>query len=80
MAATVLIIDDDKMIRAFLENILGEDGYEVLLATTGAEGEALLEAKPVDIVLLDLRLPDEDGISILRRMKRECRCPKPPSP
>jgi len=71
MAATVLIIDDDKMMRAFLENILGEDGYEVLLATTGAEGEALLEAKPVDIVLLDLRLPDEDGISILRRMKRE---------
>jgi len=71
MAATVLIIDDDKMIRSYLDRILSEDGYEVLLAATGAEGEALLEAKPVDIVLLDLKLPDEDGISVLRRIKRE---------
>ena len=71
MAATVLVIDDDKMIRSFLETILGEDGYEVLLATTGAEGEATLRAKPVDIVLLDLMLPDEDGISVLRKIKHE---------
>jgi two-component system, NtrC family, response regulator AtoC len=59
------------MIRSFLETILGEDGYEVLLATTGAEGEATLRAKPVDIVLLDLMLPDEDGISVLRKIKQE---------
>ena len=71
MAATVLVIDDDKMIRSFLETILGEDGYEVLLAATGAEGEATLRAKPVDIVLLDLMLPDEDGISVLRKIKQE---------
>ena len=71
MAATVLIIDDDKMIRSYLSSILSEDGYEVLLAATGVEGEALLEEKPVDIVLLDLKLPDEDGISVLRRIERE---------
>ena len=71
MAATVLVIDDDKMIRSFLETILDEDGYEVLLAATGAEGEATLRAKPVDIVLLDLMLPDEDGISVLRKIKQE---------
>ncbi len=71
MAATVLIIDDDKMIRSYLNSILSEDGYEVLLAATGVEGEALLEEKPVDIVLLDLKLPDEDGISVLRRIERE---------
>ncbi|MBN1976533.1 MAG: sigma-54-dependent Fis family transcriptional regulator [Anaerolineae bacterium] len=71
MAATVLVIDDDKMIRSFLETLLGEDGYEVLLAATGAEGEATLRAKPVDIVLLDLMLPDEDGISVLRKIKQE---------
>ena len=71
MAATVLVIDDDKMIRSFLETILGEDGYEVLLAATGAEGETTLRAKPVDIVLLDLMLPDEDGISVLRKIKQE---------
>jgi DNA-binding NtrC family response regulator len=71
MAATVLIIDDDQMIRSYLDGILSEDGYEVLLAATCAEGEALLEAKPVDVVLLDLKLPDDDGISVLRRIKRE---------
>jgi DNA-binding NtrC family response regulator len=71
VAATVLVIDDDKMIRSFLETILGEDGYEVLLAATGAEGETTLRAKPVDIVLLDLMLPDEDGISVLRKIKQE---------
>jgi len=71
MAATILIIDDDKVLRSFLSNILEEKGYEVLMAATGAEGRALLEAKPVDVILLDLRLPDEDGISILRRIKQE---------
>jgi DNA-binding NtrC family response regulator len=71
MAATVLVIDDDKMIRSFLDSILSEDGYEVLLAATGAEGSATLRAKPVDVVLLDLMLPDEDGISVLRKIKHE---------
>jgi two-component system response regulator AtoC len=71
MAATVLVIDDDKMIRSFLDSILSEDGYEVLLAATGAEGSATLRAKPVDVVLLDLMLPDEDGISVLRKIKQE---------
>ncbi len=71
MTATVLVIDDDKMIRSFLDSILSEDGYEVLLAATGAEGSATLRAKPVDVVLLDLMLPDEDGISVLRKIKQE---------
>jgi DNA-binding NtrC family response regulator len=70
MAATVLVVDDDEMLRSFLVTILQEEGYEVLAAATGADGEALLRNKPVDIVLLDLRLPDADGISILRKMKR----------
>jgi len=70
MAATVLVVDDDDMLRSFLVTILQEEGYEVLAAPTGADGEALLRNKPVDIVLLDLRLPDADGISILRKMKR----------
>jgi two-component system response regulator AtoC len=71
MAATVLIIDDDEMIRSFLCSILSDHGYEVLTAGTGAEGKGVLRAKPVDVVLLDLKLPDGDGISILRRIKQE---------
>lgn len=71
MAATVLIIDDDKTICSYLGGVLSEDGYEVLQATTSAEGEALLKTKPVDVVLLDLRLPDKDGISVLRWIRQE---------
>jgi len=71
MTATVLTIDDDDMIRSFFGEILEEEGYEVLLAATGAEGESVLRKKPVDIVLLDLRLPDVDGLVILRRIKQQ---------
>ncbi|HEC33342.1 MAG TPA: sigma-54-dependent Fis family transcriptional regulator [Chloroflexi bacterium] len=71
MAATVLVIDDDDMLRSFFGAMLHEEGYEVLLAATGAEGEALLEAKPVDVVLLDLKLPDADGLTILRKIRQE---------
>ncbi len=71
MTATVLTIDDDEMIRSFFGSILEEEGYEVLSAATGAEGEALLRQRPIDIVLLDLRLPDIDGLVILRRIKRQ---------
>jgi DNA-binding NtrC family response regulator len=71
MTATILTIDDDEMIRSFFGDILEEEGYEVLSAATGAEGQAILRQKPVDIVLLDLRLPDVDGLVILRRIKRQ---------
>ena len=71
MTATVLTIDDDDMIRSLFSDILEEEGYEVLSAATGAEGEALLRQKPVDIILLDLRLPDVDGLAILRKVKQQ---------
>jgi DNA-binding NtrC family response regulator len=71
MTATVLTIDDDDMIRGFFGDLLEEEGYEVLTAATGAEGEEFLRKRPVDVVLLDLRLPDVDGITILRRIKRQ---------
>jgi len=71
MAATVLTIDDDDMIRGFFGDMLEDEGYEVLMAATGAEGEEILRKSPVDVVLLDLCLPDVDGITILRRIKRQ---------
>lgn len=71
MTATILTIDDDDMIRSYFSSLLEEEGYEVLSASTGAEGESLLRQKPVDVVLLDLRLPDLDGLTILRRIKRQ---------
>ncbi len=66
---TVLVIDDEIQIRRLLRLTLEARGYRVIEATTGQEG--LLEAaqhRP-DIVLLDLGLPDLDGVSVLKRLR-----------
>src|SRR6188472_3284746 len=66
--ATVLVVDDEELIRWSLAERLKADGYEVLEADTG---RAALEQLPegVDLVLLDYRLPDTDGVSVLRKIK-----------
>ena len=69
MAVTVLVVDDDPMIRSYLDTLLSEDGYEVLSAATGGDGLALVETQPVDVVILDLMLPDTDGLSVLEKAR-----------
>jgi two-component system response regulator AtoC len=66
--ATILVVDDESLIRWSLTERLQSDGYEVLQADTG---QAALEKLPegVDLVLLDYRLPDTDGVSVLRKIK-----------
>ena len=66
--ATILVVDDEALIRWSLTERLKADGYEVLEADTG---HAAIEKLPegVDLVLLDYRLPDTDGVSILRKIK-----------
>ena len=66
--ATVLVVDDEELIRWSLRERLRGEGYEVREAGTGRE--ALEQFKEgVDIVLLDYRLPDIDGLTVLREMK-----------
>ena len=66
--ATILVVDDEALIRWSLTERLHAEGYEVLEADTG---KAALEKLPegVDLVLLDYRLPDTDGVSVLRKIK-----------
>ena len=66
--ATILVVDDEALIRWSLTERLQSEGYEVLEAETG---HAVLEKLPegVDLVLLDYRLPDTDGVSVLRKIK-----------
>ena len=60
----LLLIDDDEVDRARVRRLLG-DGHGVREASTAAEGRALAEAAPPDLVLLDVRLPDADGSEVL---------------
>lgn len=68
-AAKVLVIDDEQMIRWSIEQTLQRAGYHVAVAETAAEGMTLYRQQMPAVVFLDLRLPDEDGLTILKRMK-----------
>jgi DNA-binding NtrC family response regulator len=71
MSATVLIVDDESTLLSFLERILSDEGYETLSAATIGQAEEQLETRHVDIMLLDLALPDGNGLSLLERITRE---------
>lgn len=67
----VLVIDDEHMIRWSIEETLRAAGYEVAAAETAAKGMRLFRLFRPQVVFLDLRLPDEEGGTILKRIKQE---------
>jgi len=62
----ILVVDDEADIRQLLEEILSEEGYEVISAANAAQARQQREAGTPDLVLLDIWMPDSDGISLLR--------------
>jgi DNA-binding NtrC family response regulator len=66
---SVLIIDDEAAIRESLETLLELEGYEVESAASGEEGLARIGDRPFDLVLLDLALPDRNGIDLLAEVR-----------
>ena len=70
MKNTVLVVDDEILIRKSLSRVLREKGFAVEGASTGAEGlEKVASVRP-QVVILDMRLPDTDGLSVLRRVRQ----------
>jgi len=67
----ILIVDDEKIIRERLKNILTLDNYKVFTAETGAKGLAICQKEKIEIALIDLRMPDIDGIKVLREIKKK---------
>lgn len=70
-----LVIDDEIQIRRLLRVCLEGNGYRVEEAATGQEGITLAAQHPPDIVLLDLGLPDMDGVAVLKRLREWSRVP-----
>ncbi|MBD3222714.1 response regulator [bacterium] len=68
-AADILLVDDQEAIRRFLETTLERRGYQVRSAATGREGLALATDARPDLVLLDVRLPDGDGLDVLEELR-----------
>jgi two-component system response regulator PilR (NtrC family) len=68
--ATVLVIDDEEIIREALEALLTSEGYRVIAVPTGQMGVDTAGSRPIDAVLLDLMLPDKNGIEVLEEIRR----------
>ena len=69
MAERILMIDDDNRLAGMVSDYLGGAGFRVTIANTGREGEALLKRETFDAVILDLMLPDADGLDLCRRLR-----------
>jgi two-component system phosphate regulon response regulator OmpR len=69
VAARILLIDDDSRLAAMVSEYLGGAGYRVTTATTGSEGLERLGAEPYDGLVLDLSLPDMDGLEVCRKLR-----------
>jgi DNA-binding NtrC family response regulator len=70
LSNSILIVDDEENIRKYLGQSLTKDGFEVFTAKYGKEGINLLVQKHIDVVLLDLNLPDMNGLDVLREIKK----------
>ena len=71
----ILVIEDEQTIRNFMQAVLTANDYDVLLARTGAMGESMIASHCPDVIILDLGLPDVDGMEILRKVRRWSKVP-----
>ncbi|MEM8960430.1 MAG: UDP-3-O-acyl-N-acetylglucosamine deacetylase [Acidobacteriota bacterium] len=71
MANSVLIIDDEPGVLATVADVLGDEGYETLSATSGLDGLALYRERRPDVVFLDIWLPDRDGLQVLQAIRED---------
>ncbi len=75
MNPIILLIEDDPQIRRFLRASLVTQGYELIEAGTGREGLALAAARVPEVVLLDLGLPDTEGLEVIKQLRAWSRVP-----
>lgn len=68
-APRILVVDDDAELRKLIRDFLAGHGLEVYVAGNGTEMDHELAAHPIDLIVLDLMMPGEDGLSILRRLR-----------
>jgi DNA-binding NtrC family response regulator len=69
MPLTILIVDDHDGMSRTLQDILQDEGHQVLTADSGSSAIELSGTTPVDLAMLDLRLPDMDGVELFRQLR-----------
>jgi two-component system, OmpR family, phosphate regulon response regulator OmpR len=68
-ADRILVVDDDARIRDLLRRYLAQEGFEVIVAEDGKALTRIMMRDPIDLIVLDLMMPGEDGLSICRRLR-----------
>jgi len=68
---SILVIDDNDEFRGMLRKMLEKEGYEVREARHGKEGVELYRENPADLLMIDLIMPEEDGVQVMSELKKE---------
>ena len=71
----ILVVDDDEPVRELLESYLTTEGYRVSTAPDAASAKHYLDGETVDLIVCDLRLPDGDGLALVRQIRSETQIP-----
>ena len=71
MSKRALVVEDDANIAELLRLYLGKDGFDVMIATDGGKAESSFDLFSPDVVLLDIMLPDMDGLSVLEKLRNQ---------
>ncbi len=69
MAGKILVVDDEPNVRSFLNTLLAEEGYEVILASDGNEAMELVESESPEAILLDINMPGINGLEVCKKLK-----------
>ena len=75
MVARVLVVEDERTVSEVVERYLRREGYEVAVAADGAEGLRLAKEWVPELVVLDLMLPEVDGLEVCRQLRKESQVP-----
>lgn len=67
---TILVIDDDAQVRHLIQSFLEHEGFHVIMASNGTEGIRALQTQSPDLVLLDVRMPEMDGLKTLETLRK----------
>jgi two-component system response regulator (stage 0 sporulation protein F) len=67
----ILVADDEMSIRLLYSEELREEGYEVFTASNGREALEVVDKEPLDLIILDIKMPEMNGIEVLRRIKEQ---------
>ncbi len=73
--AKILVVDDDALLRRSLKHRLEREGYTAVTVETGEEALTIARSDPPDLILLDIGLPERDGLDIARTLHRELKAP-----